>query len=331
MANISYVKNPDLKTIKRDWKGNPVINGRFIDPNKAFSGSFSKFLKWQFGDKPKKEEKKNDKWRLTVRHNKEFIDSNKDCIVWLGHATFFMRLKGKTFITDPIFGRISGVVKRYSEMPCEIEDLKGIDYVLLSHGHRDHCDKSTLKELYKNNKFKLLTGLGNGDKVSEWLGEVDMQQAGWWQQFNLPFEDIKITYLPAQHWSNRYNWDINKTLWGSMMIETPERNIYFGGDSGKCSYPKEIAEHFPHPDICMIGVGAYTPSFMMQDVHTSPYEAVDMFNEMGGKNFIPMHYGTFDLADEPIGEPYRLLKQMEKDGTINGNLKMLDVGEVWWL
>jgi L-ascorbate metabolism protein UlaG (beta-lactamase superfamily) len=75
-------------------------------------------------------------------------------------------------------------------------------------------------------------------------------------------------------------------------------------------------------------VGAYYPAFMMKDVHTSPHDALKAFHDVKAKTFVPMHYGTYDLADEPLGEPYRILKQLEKDGKINGNLRMLDVGEM---
>ena len=122
--------------------------------------------------------------------------------------------------------------------------------------------------------------------------------------------------------------DINKTLYGSFMIEADGLNIFFNGDSGYCSYPKQIGELFPNIDIAMIGVGAYHPPVMMKDVHTNPYEAVQIFHDLKAKTFIPMHYGTFDLADEPLGEPYRILKQLQAEKKINGELKLLDVGEM---
>jgi L-ascorbate metabolism protein UlaG (beta-lactamase superfamily) len=328
MAKITYVSNHQLKTILPGWRGTPIINGRFIDPGKKFSGSFMKLIKWQFSTKEKKEEKKNDTWRLTVRKGNEFLDAKENCIVWLGHASFFIQLNGVRIITDPVFGRISGVVPRYSELPCAPEDFTNIDYVLLSHAHRDHCDENSLKKLAAKNNFTLLTSLETGKIVASWISGLNHQEAGWFQQYNLPNQNLKITYLPTQHWSNRYGWDTNRFLWGSFMIEADGLNIYFGGDSGYCDYPKEIAKIFPNIDIAIIGVGAYTPAFMMQDVHTNPQEAVQVFHDLKAKTLIPMHYGTFDLADEPLGEPYRLLKQMEQNKEVNGALMLLDVGEV---
>ena len=67
MAEITYRSNPQLKTILPEWKGNPVVKGRFIDLNKRFSGSFKKLIRWQFSKKEKREEKKRDTWRLSVQ------------------------------------------------------------------------------------------------------------------------------------------------------------------------------------------------------------------------------------------------------------------------
>ncbi len=328
MPEKSYVKNPNLKTILPDWKGNMMLNGQFVDPKGNFKFDISKLLKWRFTRNDKGEEKKNDTWRLTVNKGNNFLNRKDDCIVWLGHASFFMQLRGTRILIDPIFGKISGIVSRFSEMPCVIEDFTNIDYVLLSHAHRDHCDYATLTKLAKKNNFTLLTTLNTGKLVSGWIKDLKFQEAGWYQQYNLKEKNLNITFLPTKHWSNRYPWDINQTLWGSFMIEADGLNIFFGGDSGYCNYPKEIAELFPNIDIAMIGVGAYHPEFMMKNVHTSPQDAVQVFHDLKAKTFIPIHYGTFDLADEPLGEPYRVLKTFEKEGKINGVLRMLDVGEV---
>ncbi len=322
------MRNPELKTILPDWKGNPVMGGKYIDPNKRFSGTFKKFLRWQFSKKEKANEKKNDSWKLPVRKGNAFLTTNENCLVWLGHASFYLQWNGVRILTDPIFGRISGVVPRHSELPCSPDDFRNIDYVLLSHAHRDHCDASSLKKLATANRFQLLTSLGTGKLVAEWIPDLRFQEAGWYQQFRLKEPNLRITYLPAQHWSNRNGWDTNRFLWGSFMIEADGINIFFGGDSGYCGYPKQIASLFPNIDIAIIGVGAYTPSFMMRDVHTSPWEAVDVFNDLKAKTLVPMHYGTFDLADEPMGEPYRALAQLQKQNKINGALRLLEVGEV---
>jgi L-ascorbate metabolism protein UlaG (beta-lactamase superfamily) len=112
-----------------------------------------------------------------------------------------------------------------------------------------------------------------------------------------------------------------------MMIKTDKNHIFFGGDSGYCDYPKQIATLFPSIDVAMIGVGAYTPDYMMHDVHTNPIEAVQIIHDLKAANFIPMHYGTYDLADEPMGEPERMLVSLNSNSKISANLLISSVGE----
>lgn len=332
MSKISYRRNPELQIIDENWKGNPVVNGRFIDPNKRFSGSFKKFLQWQLSHNTKAAAKRNETWRLNVRKSNDFLHSLDDCIVWLGHASFFIRVKGVSILIDPVLQRISGLVKRYSDLPCSIDELRYIDYVLVSHAHRDHCDESSLKKIFSlNPNAILLTSLGTGQLVSSWVSGLRFQEAGWYQQYATEKSSLRITFLPVQHWSNRFMHDINRTLYGSFMIEADGINIFFNGDSGYCSYPKTISKLFPNIDIAMIGVGAYHPPLMMKDVHTNPYEALQIFHDLKAKTFIPMHYGTFDLADEPLGEPYRILKQLQSETQIGKAIRLLDVGEVFAL
>lgn len=78
-------------------------------------------------------------------------------------------------------------------------------------------------------------------------------------------------------------------------------------------------------------VGAYKPPYIMKNNHTSPSEAVNAFHDLGGKVFVPMHYGTFDLSDEPPGEPVRMVQDMIAKGLIKGETKFLDVGEIYTL
>lgn len=329
MAEISFVSNPALKTILSGWRGNPVIKGRFIDPQKKFSGSFKKFLKWKTAANVKATEKKNDTWRLSVQKGNDFLKRTDNLLTWLGHASFFIQLNDQRILIDPVFGKISGIVPRFSEMPCAVNEFVDIDYVLVSHAHRDHCDKKTLQQLFAQNpRAVLLAPIHTGRLVSSWVRGLSYQEAGWYQQFSLTEKNLQITLLPTQHWSNRYLTDINKTLYGSFMIEANGLNIFFNSDSGYCSYPQQIANLFPHIDIALIGVGAYHPPLMMKDVHTNPHEAVQIFKDLKAKTFIPMHYGTFDLADEPMGEPFRILQQLKTDGTIKDELRMAAVGEV---
>ena len=120
---------------------------------------------------------------------------------------------------------------------------------------------------------------------------------------------------------------MNQVLWGSFMLRAKNKQIYFAGDSAYKDHFVEIKELFGEPDFCILPVGAYKPAFMMEQSHLDPREAVQAFHDLGGKLLIPMHFGTFDLSDEPAGEPVRILQAMAAAGKIYGQLHLPAIGE----
>jgi L-ascorbate metabolism protein UlaG (beta-lactamase superfamily) len=159
---------------------------------------------------------------------------------------------------------------------------------------------------------------------------VKYQEAGWYQLFHLS-EDVEVIFLPAKHWNRRGLTDYNITLWGSFLLRWNDKKIYFAGDSAYDIHFQEIRELLGDMDICIMPVGAYKPPFMMKEAHMNPAEAIQAFHDLGGKVFIPMHYGTYDLSDEPLGEPLSILENMEKSGKIDGKLKAMTIGEIYYL
>jgi L-ascorbate metabolism protein UlaG (beta-lactamase superfamily) len=318
--------NPALPTMELPfaWTGNPLDGkGRFVNLHHPFTTSFKDVWKWQRGPKPQKAEKLADAWRMPVHSNNEILHGDQDAIYWLGHACFLICIGGVRFLTDPVFNALP-FVKRHTVLPVDPAQLRHIDYLLLSHDHRDHCDQKSLQLLASlNPKMTILTALRMERLIRPWVGNRPVQEAGWFQQYNT--EGFTLTFLPARHWCRRGLTDINRRLWGSFLLEKDGRSIYFGADSGYDRHFAAIGQLFPHIDVCMIGAGAYKPAWFMSPSHTSPQEAVQALSDLRAKTLIPMHYGTFDLSDEPMGEPARLLRQMQREG--RGNIRLLEVGE----
>lgn len=327
---MKYTHNPHLKFVDLpfEWKGNPLDNrGRFMNHEHPFNDSFREVLKWQFTKNPHKTEKKNDTWKLDVVRDSGFLESDKDCIVWLGHASFFIRLAGVSILIDPILFNVS-LLKRKSELPVSPNSFMGLDYILISHDHRDHCDEKSLKLLSANNpETTYLTGLRLDNTISKLTGSNNIQAAGWYQQYKTQ-EEINVYYVPSRHWGRRYLRDTNKNLWGGYVIEGAGKTVYFSGDSGYGSHFSDIGKVFTDIDHCIIGVGAYKPEFFMGQSHISPNDAVKAFHEIGAKKLIPMHYGTFDLSDEPIGDPEKVLREINEKGAVNGQVLFLKPGEM---
>jgi L-ascorbate metabolism protein UlaG (beta-lactamase superfamily) len=326
---VKYARNENLPTIKSDWKGTQVdAQNRFVNYEFAFLPKISDMLKWQFSANPQKEEKETDAERLKVLNPTEFLQGERDGILWLGHAGFFIRLGGKNILIDAVFGK-PPFVKTFVDVPSPIEEIERVDLVLISHDHRDHADEETVRQITR--KFpeaQILAGLGTEDLLNDWKTPTNkLQTAGWFQQFLLPDENIKIYFLPTRHWSRRALFDTNKRLWGAFVIQSGERTIYFGGDSGYGSHYKELAALFPKIDFAILGVGAYKPRWFMQPNHNSPDDAMQSFIDSNAGNFIPMHFGRFDLSDEPPGEPLRLLDEKAKELNLTNKIKVLQINE----
>lgn len=334
MKVTNFTTNNKLKTIvdSSKWKGNPLDEkGLFMNHEFPFYPKFSELWKWQRETNPLKEFKKKDTFQLALLQNDtSFLHTKNDVIVWLGHATFFIRVNGISMITDPVFGSPGTFLKRKIAMPFDPAIIKGLDYILLSHDHRDHLDEKSIQLIHKNNPTAIiLTGL----KMEEWLNKMlnkpKYQAAGWYQQYNTDNTAIKIYFMPARHWSRRGLSDTNKHLWGSFVIEANEKRIFFSGDTGYGSHLKEIGEIFGKIEVCIIGVGAFKPEWFMGANHISPTDAIKAVNEMGAQTLIPMHFGTFDLSDEPIGMPQQILETEKKNGNLKAKLNVLTVGKAF--
>ncbi len=327
---MQYLKNNALETIRPDWKGNPFENGEFQYIGKSFRAEYDALFRYIFRRNPQAREKREDKWRPAVYQKTAYLRGDEDFIVWLGHATFLIQLNGVRMITDPIFYDLP-MLKRFVYLPFEISELSNVDYVLLSHDHRDHCDKKSIKDFLKYSDATILTSLKMTDIIGSWVGKTPIQEAGWLQKYKLRNERIEIIYLPAQHWCRRALTDFNRRLWGSFIIKSEKHTVYFGADSASGDHFAEIGALFPKIDIAILGIGAYKPEFMMKDIHTNPDEAKVAFEQLDAKKMIPMHYGTYDLPSEPISEPYNRIQ--ERFSADDGHEKLIlpGINEVVYL
>jgi len=328
---MKKTENPELKYILANFaevKTPLDQNGRFLNFHTQFEPNFKDVMKWKRSTNPFQAEKKMGMRGPEVAEKFEWLSGIEDGIAWLGHACFFMRINGLNLITDPVFEKLSPFHKRYTFLPFDINELPEIDYILISHNHRDHLSGKTLKRILKKSKHaKVLTGLKMGSLIRSLTGHKNIEEAGWHQVFSELKNNLSISFMPAQHWSKRGLFDYNEHLWGAFLIQSENTTIYFSGDTGYNTHLKEVGDYFDI-DYCIIGIGAYQPEWFMKQNHISPKDALRAAEEMRAKKMIPMHFGCFDLSDEAIMEPIENLFQVLQHKNSRVQVERKKIGEL---
>ena len=301
---------------------------RFFNPQGEMPGNALDLLRWKFGED-------SAVWPDAVRNEAgqavpdERVEDLR--VTMVGHATMLVQTGGLNILTDPVWSeRVSPVSfagpKRVRAPGIAFESLPPIDLVLLSHNHYDHMDEWTVKALPKSIQWFVPKGLG------KWFHErgCRVKEMDWWQKTRRG--KWKITCLPAQHWSNRFWMSRNGSLWCAWLVESNRRKYFFGGDSGYFHGFAEIGKKFAPIDVAMLPIGAYEPRWFMRYAHMNPPEAYRAFKELRARWMVPMHWGTFDLTDEPVDvAPAALSRFISKSGDSMAQVRLMAVGERWQL
>lgn len=236
--------------------------------------------------------------------------------VWLGHATCLFNIAGLVVMTDPVVGDLGRMFKRALPSPLNIEELVRIDVILISHNHRDHLDIPTLARLVRFNPLVLVPA-GDAALMRE-IGFHRVLESSWHDSINielnvpkaLPAENIEIIFLPAIHWSGRGPLDVNRSLWGSWLVRTPNLSVYFAGDSAYSKHFSNISHRYGPPDIVFMPIAPENPRHLMASSHVGVEEAIQGFIDLAGTHFFPIHWGTFSFGVDRFLDPIDLLKNL---------------------
>ncbi len=254
------------------------------------------------------------------------LDHGRPTVTWVGHSTLLVQVDGVNFLTDPQWSDRASPVgfagpRRITPPGVAFEALPPIHFVVISHDHYDHLDLPTVKRLAAAHRPLFLVPLGMKAWFTEHgIGEVE--ELDWWERRDV--RGLAVTCVPVQHWSQRSPWDLNRRLWSGWTVAGHDRRFFFAGDTAHYSVFQEIGARLGPFDLAAVAIGAYLPARIMKWSHTTPEEALQIFADVRGRRFVAIHWGTFDLADEPLDEPpRRLLAQADRLG--------LDANPIWVL
>ncbi|GGJ58492.1 L-ascorbate metabolism protein UlaG (beta-lactamase superfamily) [Anoxybacillus voinovskiensis] len=287
--------------------------------------TFADFRRWQ---QERKQKKKDLSYNVPHVERPEYTqlhtNQSRPLLAWVGHSTFVMQINGITIVTDPVWALRMGIAKRLTAPGIPIEEMPPVDVVLISHGHYDHLHFASIKKLKGNPCFFVPVGLGC---LFRRRGYPHVTEFSWWEEKE--YKGSTFTFVPAQHWTRRTLFDMNTSHWGGWVVQaTGQPTVYFAGDSGYFRGFREIGDRFAI-DYALLPIGAYEPEWFMGPQHTTPEEAVQAFLDCRAKTFIPMHYGTFLLADDTPKEALdRLVAEWQRRQLEPERLTCLKLGEV---
>lgn len=287
----------------------------FRNPDGAHNPGFARFLSWQWHrlwdeETPQRAERVP---RLPVSAADLARPEEGWRVTWIGHATLLVQVDGVNILTDPIFsGRASPVSwygpKRAVPPALQPAELPPIDAVVVSHNHYDHLDEASVRALQAQagGPPLFIAPLG----VGAWLRDQGMTRVvelDWWQSHT--DAGLEVVLTPAQHWSGRGLHDRLATLWGGFAVFARDFHFFYSGDTGYSRDFGDIAARFADRqrgggfDIALLPVGAYEPRWFMADQHVNPAEAVQIHRDLRARRSVGVHWGTFELTDEPLDTP----------------------------
>jgi N-acyl-phosphatidylethanolamine-hydrolysing phospholipase D len=252
-------------------------------------------------------------------------------VTWVGHATLLVQFEGISLLTDPMWSERASPVgfagpRRVVPPAVRFEDLPPIDVVLVSHDHYDHLDAPTVARLWAAHRPRFFAPLG----FKAWFAELGIDQVDeldWWESRTV--KGLTVVCTPVQHWSARSLRDENRRLWASWAVLGRERRFYFAGDTGYYApIFQEIGRRLGPFDLGAIPIGAYMPRAMMHFSHLTPDEALQVQEDVRAQRLVPIHWGTFNLAQEPLDEPpARLEAERRRRGVAPERIWVLQHGE----
>jgi L-ascorbate metabolism protein UlaG (beta-lactamase superfamily) len=252
-----------------------------------------------------------------VKTDPRALPIHEEALVWFGHSSFYLQTGGKRLLFDPVFSDSASPIRFINKafpgtMVYKPDEMPDIDCLFISHDHWDHLDYSTVSALQPRVK-QVICGLGVGAHMLRWgYTKEQIQELDWNDTAELG-GGFTVHATPARHFSGR-GLRRNQTLWVSFVIETPERKLFYSGDSGYGPHFADIGEKFGPFDLAVMENGQYDDNWMF--IHMKPEEMYKAAGELGARQLLPVHSGKFCISNHAWDEPLRRISKQAEQGTI---------------
>jgi L-ascorbate metabolism protein UlaG (beta-lactamase superfamily) len=223
------------------------------------------------------------------------VSAQETKIKWFGHAAFSITTpKGKVLLIDPWLRNPSNPEAKEGSDP--LASVPKVDYILLTHGHRDHVGDAV--EIAKRTGAALISNpelAGNLVKLADFPAKQADTDAimGIGGEIHIADGEVTISMTQAVHSSSVFNpkataTDAERAYGGNpagfVLIIKNGPVIYHSGDTAYFKDMETIGEEY-RVDVALLNIGGH---FGME-----PHMAARAARAVGAKLAIPQHYATF--------------------------------------
>lgn len=245
---------------------------------------------------------------------------------YVGHATVLLKLAGTYLLTDPTFfdrvgvsiGPLTVGPRRVVAPALPLERLPPPDAVVITHAHFDSLDLPSLEALPKTATLVAPTGCRDllGDLGFRAYVELDWGEA-------VTVDGVAIEAVRVNHWGERLPWGRARGYNGYLFRKDGVQVLFASDTTDTREFLRFLTQGVAL-ELAILGNGAYDPWVRN---HANPEQVWQMFVDSGARHLAPVHWDTFRLGREPLGDAMRRLR--EAAGPEAARIVIDEIGDEW--
>jgi L-ascorbate metabolism protein UlaG (beta-lactamase superfamily) len=233
-------------------------------------------------------------------------------LTYVGHATVLIDLDGVRLLTDPVLRPRVMHLRRATPVPPDAH--RGIDAVLVSHGHWDHLDLPSLDRLGREMPIVCPRGLGGLLRKRRFENVLELAAGE-----ELHVGGLSVTATPADHDGGRGPLGVSASPVG--FVVSGSMRIYFPGDTDLFAGMSDLAPL----DVALLPVSGWGSK--VGPGHLDPARAAEALALLRPRVAVPIHWGTLaPMWASPDPEPPRTFARLAAEIAPDVEVRIVEPG-----